>query len=57
MVTQDINFAKNSSDYIAYLSNGTLSSFLKPDDFIKSTSDDEIKKFIQLFKEINNATA
>ena len=57
LVTQDINFAKNSSDYIAYLSNGTLSSFLKSDDFMKSTSDDEMKKFIQSFKEINNATA
>ncbi len=57
IVTQDLNFAKNSSDCIAYLSNGMLSSFLKPDDFMKSTSDDEMKRFIQSFKEIENATA
>lgn len=57
IVTQDINFAINSSDYISYLSNCTLNKFVVPDDFMKLKSDDEIKKFIQSFKEINNATA
>ncbi|MBT8379688.1 MAG: ATP-binding cassette domain-containing protein [Ignavibacteria bacterium] len=57
IVTQDLNFAIKSSNYIAYLSNGTLSSFLKPDDFIKSKSDEEINNFIQSFSEISNASA
>ena len=57
VVTQDINFAINSSHYIAYLSNGKLSSFLAPDDFMKSKSDEELKKFIQSFNEISNASA
>ena len=57
IVTQDINFAKNSSDYIAYLSNGMLSSFLKPDVFLKSVSDDDLKTFIKSFNEIENASA
>jgi ABC-type glutathione transport system ATPase component len=57
IVTQDINFALKSSDYIAYLSNGKLSPFLKPDKFILSTSDNETKDFIKSFKEISNASA
>jgi ABC-type glutathione transport system ATPase component len=57
IVTQDINFAKTSSDYIAYLSNGMLSSFLKPDVFLKSVGDDDMKTFIQSFNEIENASA
>lgn len=57
IVTQDINFAKNSSDFIAYLSNEALSSFLKTDDFMKFTSDDDLKTFIKSFNEIENATA
>lgn len=57
IVTQDINFAKNSSDFIAYLSNEALSSFLKTDDFMKFTSDDDLKTFIKSFNEIENASA
>jgi len=57
VVTQDINFAINSSDYIAYLSKGTLSSFLTPDDFMKSKSHEELRKFIQSFNETSNASA
>jgi peptide/nickel transport system ATP-binding protein len=57
IVTQDINFAKTSSDYIAYLSNGMLSSFLQPEVFLKTVSDVEIKKLIESFKEIENAPA
>jgi ABC-type glutathione transport system ATPase component len=57
IVTQDINFAKTSSDYIAYLSNGILSSFLRPDVFLKSVNDDNMKTFIKSFYEIENASA
>ena len=57
IVTQDINFARKSSDYIAYLSNGELTNFSPPDEFILSTNDDEMKNFIQSYKEISNASA
>lgn len=57
IVTQDINFARKSSDYIAYLSNGNLANFLPPDEFILSTTDNEMKNFIQSYKEISNASA
>jgi ABC-type Fe3+/spermidine/putrescine transport system ATPase subunit len=57
VVTQDIDFAINSSDCIAYLSNGKLSSFLTPDDFMKSKSNEELRKFIQSFNAISNASA
>ena len=57
VVTQDIDFAINSSDCISYLSNGKLSSFLTPDDFIKSKGDEELRKFIQSFNEISNDSA
>jgi ABC-type glutathione transport system ATPase component len=57
IVTQDINFARKSSDYIAYLSNGELTNFSPPHEFILSTNDDEMKNFIQSYKEISNASA
>ena len=57
IVTQDINFTRKSSDYIAYLSNGELTNFSPPDEFILSTNDDEMKNFIQSYKEISNASA
>jgi ABC-type glutathione transport system ATPase component len=57
IVTQDIDFAINSSDYIAFLSNGSLTGFLTPEDFMKSKSDDAMKKFIESFNEIGNASA
>jgi ABC-type glutathione transport system ATPase component len=56
MVTQDIHFAINSSDCISYLSEGTLSRFLTPAEFIKSKDDDGLKNFIQSFNEIGNGT-
>jgi ABC-type glutathione transport system ATPase component len=56
IVTQDINFALKSSDYIAYLSEGKLTRFFTPDEFIAST-DDIMKDFIHSFKEISNAPA
>jgi ABC-type glutathione transport system ATPase component len=55
IVTQDINFALKSSDYISYLSNGSLTKFLLPQEFIQLKIDDQIKNFIQSYEEINNA--
>jgi len=55
IVTQDINFAIKSSDYIAYLSDQKLTKFYISDKFINK-SDDKLKNFIQSFKEISNAS-
>jgi ABC-type glutathione transport system ATPase component len=56
VVTQDINFAIKSSDYLAYLTDGSLSPFIASNKFLSST-DDKMKQFIDSFKEISNATA
>ena len=56
IVTQDINFALKSSDYIAYLSDKKLTKFYTQNDFLTST-DENLKIFIQSFKEIGNVTA
>lgn len=56
IVTQDINFAHKSSDYISYLSDGKISDFLEPQKFIHSTNND-IARFIQSYKEISNVPA
>ena len=56
IVTQDINFAVKSSDYIAYLSDGRLAPFITPDEFLNSP-ENELKNFIGSFKEISNVSA
>jgi ABC-type glutathione transport system ATPase component len=56
IVTQDINFAIKSSDYIAYLNDGTLSHLLTPEKFLAS-QDAKVKTFINSFKEISNVFA
>lgn len=56
IVTQDINFALKSSDYIAYLSEGILTKFFSPDELLNSP-DDKVRNFINSFKEISNASA
>jgi ABC-type glutathione transport system ATPase component len=56
IVTQDINFALKSSDYIAYLTDGRLSPFITSNKFLSST-DDKMKQFIDSFKEISNESA
>ena len=56
IVTQDINFALKSSDQIAYLSDGNLTRFYKPDEFLNS-QDDKLKNFINSFNEISNVSA
>ena len=56
IVTQDINFAIKVSDFIAYLSNGMLSSFVTPNKLITSPND-RMKNFIESFKELNNVSS
>ena len=56
IVTQDINFALKSSDFISYLSDGRLSRFFTPDEFMTSPVD-TVKNFVESFKEISNVTA
>ena len=56
IVTQDINFAIKSSDYIAYLSEGRLTQFFTPDELFESP-DDKVRQFINSFKEMSNASA
>ena len=56
IVTQDINFAIKSSDFIAYLFDGKLTPFVKPNELLKST-DDKLKNFIHSFNEIINASS
>ena len=56
IVTQDINFAIKSSDYIAYLTNGRLTPFISTKEFLSPT-DDKVKNFIDSFKEISNVSA
>ena len=54
VVTQDINFALKTSDYIAFLKSGTLSKFFSPDE-LSYSQDREIKNFINSFIQISNA--
>jgi len=56
IVTQDINFALKSSDYISYLSDGSLTKFFTRDELIKSP-DDVMKNFLNSFKEIDDVSA
>ncbi len=56
IVTQDINFAVKSSDYIAYLSEGSLTKFFNSDELLNSP-DNKVENFINSFKEISDASA
>lgn len=56
IVTQDINFALKSSDYIAYLSDGSLSEFFTADKLMNSP-DDKLRNLIESFKELDNVSA
>jgi len=54
VVTQDINFALKSSDYISYLSNRTLSKFYSTEEFLSIKEDNELNNFLTSFKELKN---
>lgn len=56
VVTQDINFAIKSSDFIAYLSEGNLSKFFTPSELM-SSPDEKVKNFIESCKELDNVSA
>jgi len=56
IVTQDINFAIKSSDYIAYLAGGQLTPFITPDMFL-SSNDKNVKAFIDSYKKIGDGSA
>lgn len=56
IVTQDINFAIKSSDYVAYLSDGSLTQFFTPEKLL-ALPDNKVKNFINSFKELSNASA
>jgi len=55
VVTQDINFTIKLSDYIAYLSEGSMTQFFTSDELI-SSPDDKMKNFIKSFKEISDVS-
>ena len=52
LVTQDINFAEKSSDEIALLSDGTLSSFKTNHDFFNQHDNEALNEFINSYNEI-----
>lgn len=52
IVTQDINFAEKVSDYIAFISDGTISQFYPANEFINSV-EEEHNQFINSYRELN----
>ncbi len=51
IVTQDINFAEKISDYIAFISDGTISQFVPINEFFNS-KDAEYNYFINAYREL-----
>ncbi len=52
LVTQDLEFAKNAGDTIAYLSEGTLSPFYPINDFFENIQLTGLKNFISSYKQL-----
>jgi len=52
LVTQDIKFAEKVSDEIAFLSDGTLSSFKIKEDFFKQSDGEALQSLINSFSEL-----
>jgi len=52
IVTQDINFAEKVSDYIAFISDGTISQFIPANEFINSVESEHIQ-FISSYRELS----
>jgi len=52
IVTQDINFAEKVSDYIAFISDGTISQFFLANEFINSV-EAEHNQFINSYRELS----
>jgi len=54
IITQDLSFAENVTNYIAYLEEGRLSEFVSYKDFFANESP-SIKNFLNAYKRLNNA--
>lgn len=52
VVTQDINFAKEISDQIAFLQDGKISEFINSDLFFSTASEKPYASFLQSFNEL-----
>ena len=52
IITQDLSFAENITDFIAYLENGNLSKFVSYPQFLNEKSE-SIKIFLQAHKQLN----
>ena len=53
IITQDLSFAENMTDSIAYLEKGNLSKFVSYQDFFNEESE-SIKNFLNAYKQLNN---
>jgi len=53
IITQDLSFAENMTNYIAYLESGKLSEFVSYKDFFNVESG-SIKNFLQAYKQLNS---
>jgi len=52
LVTQDLEFARNAGDTIAYLSEGTLSPFYSVNEFFENIQLSGLKKFISSYNQL-----
>jgi ABC-type glutathione transport system ATPase component len=52
LVTQDLQFAKNAGDRIAYLAEGTLSQFYSINEFFENIPGTGLKNFISAYKQL-----
>ncbi len=55
IITQDLSFAENMTNYIAYLESGKLSEFVSYNNFFNEESE-SIKNFLQAYKQLNSET-
>jgi peptide/nickel transport system ATP-binding protein len=52
LVTQDLQFAWNAGDRIAYLAEGTLSPFYSPEEFFENSQIHGLDKFISAYNQL-----
>jgi len=55
IITQDLSFAENMTNFITYLENGVLSQFISYPDFLTQDSN-SIKNFLNAYKQLNDET-
>ncbi|MFA6026035.1 MAG: ATP-binding cassette domain-containing protein, partial [Ignavibacteriaceae bacterium] len=55
IITQDLSFAENMTNYIAYLESGKLSEFVSYNNFFNEDSE-SIKNFLQAYMRLNDET-